>query len=262
MRSRPTFPTEIRARIEQERAKIFEDSKRFNLLFLPVRTAFQSIVELGSQTTAPRQVMSATMESQIADFTGSLFDAEARHLVAYGTDVDTFRLWIDELANDVEKMAAQQVADERHNFHCSAEERNKFITDVLSQRGTYWTDQNKAMLARIAQGPRREAAAPVPVRNRRLFYDPPSNPPSNPPAEIVQTDPAPNEEVQRRRKLLDEYKNATGRPSNRKIYTSANSGIHKPQFHKWLKGELQATSKTSIQFERFLRGKKRPIPRA
>jgi hypothetical protein len=68
-------------------------------------------------------------------------------------------------------------------------------------------------------------------------------------------------EVERRKKLLDEYKAATGGTSSRKIYEASNSGIHKPQFYEWLRGELSKSSATLIAFERFLREKKPPIPR-
>jgi hypothetical protein len=81
--------------------------------------------------------------------------------------------------------------------------------------------------------------------------------PSTQPSEVLDQ----TEEVERRLQLLDDYKAATGRPSNRSIYTARNSGIHKPQFHEWLRGELLNTSQTCINFERFLREKKRPIPR-
>ena len=67
--------------------------------------------------------------------------------------------------------------------------------------------------------------------------------------------------VERRTELLLEYKTATGNPSNRSIYSARNSGIHKPQFYEWLKGDLPATSETCINFERFLREKNPPIPR-
>jgi hypothetical protein len=61
--------------------------------------------------------------------------------------------------------------------------------------------------------------------------------------------------------LLSEYKSATGNPSNKKIYEATNSGIHKPEFYKWLKGTLSPRSKTSRNFERFLGKKDRPSPR-
>jgi hypothetical protein len=218
----------------------------------------QGFAEITSQTTAPRQVMAATMESQIKDFTSSLFDAEARHLCVNAKDADILCLWIDELAIEIEALVRRQVSDARHDFHCTAETRIKFITDVLDERKTYWIDQKEAELARIAAGPRREAPAPTPVRGRVLFYDPPGNPPN----EVEQKSPTSNEEIQRRIKLLAGYKAATGNPANRRIYTSSNSGIHKPQFHEWLRGDLASTSKTSVRFEKFLQAKKRPIPRA
>jgi hypothetical protein len=67
-------------------------------------------------------------------------------------------------------------------------------------------------------------------------------------------------EVARRQKLLDDYKPATSNPSNRRIYDAENSPIHKPQFYKWLKGSLPRDSATTINFERFLREKKVPVP--
>jgi hypothetical protein len=73
--------------------------------------------------------------------------------------------------------------------------------------------------------------------------------------------PSPNDEIARRLRLLEEYKSATGQPSNQRIYRAKNSGIHKPQFHEWLKGVLPSASQTSVNFERFLREKKQPIPR-
>jgi len=71
------------------------------------------------------------------------------------------------------------------------------------------------------------------------------------------TDP----EVERRNALLNDYKVATGNPANQRLYQARNSGIHKPQFYKWLKGTLPSTSETALNFERFLREKRPPIAR-
>jgi hypothetical protein len=68
-------------------------------------------------------------------------------------------------------------------------------------------------------------------------------------------------EVERRAKLLADYKAATGNPSSKRIYEAENCPIHKPQFHRWLRAELPANSKTTKDFERFLREKRRPIPK-
>jgi hypothetical protein len=74
------------------------------------------------------------------------------------------------------------------------------------------------------------------------------------------TQPEPQGEAKRRAKLLSDYRSATG-ASNRKIYEAQNSGIHKPEFYEWLKGNLAASSRTTKTFEAFLVAKRRPIPR-
>lgn len=68
-------------------------------------------------------------------------------------------------------------------------------------------------------------------------------------------------EIERRQKLLADYKLATGDPSDYSIYKAKNSGIHKPQFYQWRKGTLSSRTKTAQNFERFLQEKKPPIPR-
>jgi hypothetical protein len=70
-----------------------------------------------------------------------------------------------------------------------------------------------------------------------------------------------DEEIERRKKLLAEYKAATGNPSSSRIYKARNSNIHKPQFYEWLNGTLPADSLTAVSFERFLRERKPPIPK-
>jgi len=77
---------------------------------------------------------------------------------------------------------------------------------------------------------------------------------SEQPSEVAGTD------AERRERLLAEYKEATGFPSNKSIYEATNCPIHKPQFYKWLKGSLPADSATTINFERFLKDKRRPSP--
>jgi hypothetical protein len=67
-------------------------------------------------------------------------------------------------------------------------------------------------------------------------------------------------EIQRRAKLLAEYKKATG-ANDYGIYNARNSGIHKPEFYRWCKGKLANDSSTAMNFERFLREKVQPKPR-
>lgn len=68
-------------------------------------------------------------------------------------------------------------------------------------------------------------------------------------------------EAERRANLLAEYKKATGNPSNKKIYEAHNSGIYKPEFYQWKNGVLPAGSRTTRQFEAFLKARRKPIPR-
>jgi hypothetical protein len=64
-----------------------------------------------------------------------------------------------------------------------------------------------------------------------------------------------------RASLLAEYKAATGTTTNSAIYNARNSGIHKPEFYKWRKGELSPNSATTRNFERFLKTQAKPLPR-
>lgn len=74
-----------------------------------------------------------------------------------------------------------------------------------------------------------------------------------------QTEEARNNERARRQRLLHDYQQQTG-ASNREIY-EGYSGICKPDFYRWRKGDLPIISKTTQKFERFLRAGKRPLPR-
>jgi hypothetical protein len=67
-------------------------------------------------------------------------------------------------------------------------------------------------------------------------------------------------EVERRAKLLSDYKAATG-AKDYHIFTATNSGIHKPEFYQWKNGRLPDKSKVTKRFEAFLKAKKRPIRR-
>jgi hypothetical protein len=85
---------------------------------------------------------------------------------------------------------------------------------------------------------------------KRLIPSPPPDPDKS---------DGPEAERDRRKRLLDEYKSATGNPANHKIYSAENVPIHKPEFYEWQSGDLPATSATTQNFERFLRAKKPPL---
>lgn len=61
-----------------------------------------------------------------------------------------------------------------------------------------------------------------------------------------------------RKTLLDEYKRVTGVKADKAIYEYRKAGIHKPEFYKWRRGELPATSQTARNFERFLMEQRPP----
>ena len=75
------------------------------------------------------------------------------------------------------------------------------------------------------------------------------------PAERMGTDA----EVERRRRLLEEYKAATG-ASEYAILQAAgrDHSCHKPEFRQWKRGELPADSETAKSLERFLAAKRPP----
>lgn len=90
-----------------------------------------------------------------------------------------------------------------------------------------------------------------------------SKPPDDAPIELGlrASEPSNEAEIERRQRMLAEYKAATG-SSNKQIYEAQNSGLHKPQFYEWIKAKLPAQSSTTINFERFLSEKKPPIKRS
>jgi hypothetical protein len=77
-------------------------------------------------------------------------------------------------------------------------------------------------------------------------------------SELQTSSASKDKEIERRRKLLEEYKAATGNPSSKKIYEAENCTIYKPQFYEWKNGKLLSNSTTAKSFEQFLRAKKPP----
>jgi hypothetical protein len=101
LENRPTLSLRIRAEIEQAKQNVYQSAERFNLLFLPARpiTAMAEFAERlnpsSTRTNAPRQSMSAALQLQIEDFTGSLFDIEASHYSCYTSDIQVLLSWLN-----------------------------------------------------------------------------------------------------------------------------------------------------------------------
>jgi hypothetical protein len=133
--------------------------------------------------------------------------------------------------------------------------RDALLEYCSEMRGSDNDDSARAETAEcLARLSEISAAAPTPAAPSRASSPAPRAAEVRAPAES-------NAEVSRRKGLLADYKSGAGNPANKRIYEARNSGIHKPQFYSWMRGELPADSGTCLNFERFLREKKPPIPR-
>lgn len=101
------------------------------------------------------------------------------------------------------------------------------MADRLQQRLAYWTARRHAADQQLRARP--AAAAPVveTKSNRR----------------------------KRRAKMLADYMRDSGTQFPSWIYQDRRSGLHKPQYYQWLRGDLPSTSTMSIKLERFLANK-------
>src|ERR1700722_2813120 len=142
MENRYRLPLPILAEIEIAKDQIYQDTKRFSLLFLPARNPlaiFAEEFDFSKQTTAPRQRMPAALHVQIEDFTESLFRIEARHYVNLANDAEQLRSWLSTLASDIRKLAVRQVTDKRLDFHLSPAQRLSIIETTLNGMVEQWS---------------------------------------------------------------------------------------------------------------------------
>jgi hypothetical protein len=148
MANRPTLSLQIRANIDRAKAKLCDDSNRFDLLFLPVQNSLTRFAEAFNPqigTTAPRQPESSALHLQIEDFTGSMFDVEAQHYSGFASDPGVLLSWLNQLATEVSLLARRLVADDRLDFHLSPAEREKIIADALEARIRHWTPMKQTL---------------------------------------------------------------------------------------------------------------------
>jgi hypothetical protein len=150
-------------------------------------------------------------------------------------------VWVSKLAIALGSTEPAVNAEIQLHMHGLVQKRKAkaFETSLTRQieHATEWVRSQKERPSEDAEpeiAPRMPALPPVTVESERL----------------------------RRKALLEEYRSATGSPSNKRIYEAKNSGIYKPEFYEWVKGTLAADSATTVNFERFLREKKQPIRRA
>jgi hypothetical protein len=239
---RPSFPLETLADIERARDEVFKSAEsRFDMLFFSIVPGILFGGVLATAKNVPLQRKPATLKLQLKEYTSALFDAEARHYLNFKPTDELLCLWLGDLVERINKEVRAIAEDERHSRHCGLQERLSAVTDALAARAQWWLQAKQRI------DPPKPAVKVAPPQQAGAVQQM---------AKALDTD-----EVSRRKALLADYKTAAGNPSNRKIYTARNSNIHKPQFHEWLTGSLPQTSQTCVNFERFLRDKKLPIPR-
>jgi hypothetical protein len=200
-----------------------------------------------------------TMEFDIRSFWNSLLVMDFQAVDLY------FKPLLDKLAESTKALGESLIILPNSN------NRTAFFTLLavhLAARKSHWTSEALKRARKITQGTAEEGETVLQSHRRFGPALPPNADPKTPPITPIedQSDPAAQpepkaEEIQRRAALLSDYKAATGKPSNKRIYESRNSGLHKPEFYSWRSGDLHEGSATCINFERFLKLKKPPIPR-
>jgi hypothetical protein len=262
----PRLPDDSEAEIERAReAVISTRHEKFPILFEQPFSAFRAAMsgELSAALDNPRppKFMPATLRVEIRDYVYALFDAEAQTLLKHAENEMTLRIWLH-LSGTSIQLEVNDVTTKRsqlHDLHCPLEARLEIIRVAVMARIEYWIEASKTW--------------PLSTRKSTVLYavtDEEFKPPQitasvNRRIETHSPDALPTDIdslIATRSQRLAEYKAATGHPSNKSIYTASNSSIHKPQFHEWQRGDLSPNSQTCINFERFLREKRRPIPKA
>lgn len=188
---------------------------------------------------AERMWLTAVASKERMEVVLTTFDIRARAYLQMVDDLELLRSYADALS----QCARTAWIELTGSLIDAADLRNPGVQDrwgMIESRIRYWQKEGFKRLL-----PEQEVAPSVSTSDLEENIE-----------------PGETDEVTRRGRLLSEYKKGTKDPSNRQIYTAKNSGIHKPQFYKWLHGILPTTSATAVNFERFLREKKRPIPRS
>ena len=240
------LPLAARSRLEKERAQAE----------LEFRQRCQEIIAASSPES------SDDMENALIQFVHHVFFAFAEEAVNSVSDTWTVREILDAYLQDLADTSFMRmhpgVHTVEHNMH-----RGRFhamvrfmvtnspvwleLQNILIERAGMEIEQAKSMEEAVRTGvPETSTETEQPSETGRISSEPSGDA---------------THEKDRRESLLREYKAATKEPSNKRIYEASNSGIHKPQFYEWINGVLPADSATAINFERFLRMKKPPIPR-
>lgn len=179
------------------------------------------------------------------------YDIHGHHYVLLVTDYDRAREWFGQLLEGLMDSVMTKANELTSGWHypLNREIFLKTLRSYLIGRCSHWKSEGLKRAREMSAVMPSEVLAGNPVAESKLTDA----------AEPGSTDI--EEEKGRREHLLADYLAAIGNPSRYRIYTARNSGIHKPEFYKWLNGALPRDSETAKNFERFLREKKAPIPR-
>ncbi len=263
----PALSLEAEAEIERSRALMFKThaSKAWPLLF-----PSESFQFVAASTEEPAdEPQPANLKLQLKQFSAQLFDFEAVHYLKIAPDVSTLKAWLEIVADQIQSDAIERTKRRFVNIRCTIQERKDLVKEALASRIGHWCIQ----YLHLEAGPKVDHGAvlpdPIDPVGGKHIWNPAEQKSTareeraRPAQDISSAEQVESgiDEISHRAILLAEYKQATGNPSNKAIYTAKNSGIHKPEFFNWVNGKLHNASQTCINFERFLREKKQPVPR-
>jgi hypothetical protein len=216
--------------------------KRVDAEYWGVLKSFQVHHE-GPKTLSPTKTP-ALLLNRLEMYAGALFRAEGDQYPKAGAD---YGLWLSFLSGRIVARIMQTV-DEVEATSAKAK---------LSYHGLDGEKARERLTALLAD-----------AVDRYVWLAENPRPPTPEPQPSAVDEPTADEsiavagtEVSRREALLAEYKTATNGVSNKRIYEARNSGVHKPEFYGWLRGDLPTHATPTLNLERFLRAKKLPIPR-
>jgi hypothetical protein len=140
----------------------------------------------------PHIKMRAALLVDLRDYTGALFDAEARTIIKHAENVELLRRWFNSVAQRIQNEVTQETQNRHreHDFHCPIHERLKAIAGAVQGHAEYWImkadgdphsaisklrayrtqlEKENLVRANALLEPIREEAAPRYVRGRADF---------------------------------------------------------------------------------------------
>ena len=175
MATRPTLTLEAEAAIETARQKVFESAElQFQLLFFKLEMPGHSLAGLFSdRKIVPRQKMAATVKIQLRDYFYGLFDAEAQQFVRCQSSQAELHTWLEGLGKRILTEVEKLAKDDRHNFHCSLQERMEALQKASDDRIEHWIKIKPTLvLARIMERPETPEDPITPLRGGSHVWKP------------------------------------------------------------------------------------------